>query len=373
LALAAGCSLSALSQQGSGLGKANNDTLIKNQSGDSKGFRPIANLNSFYRVYVGLSYQINNQHGENAVTDKHTIGLNYSITEKSFHPYYKAIFPAAVAGWNLSLLAGYDGVRRVNFFGLGNESLRHPSSERFNWLRTENLYTSVGFDKTIAFFHFLQFNILYDAIKVYEDANRIAVQLKPKLTGAEYSRQSFLGSRVGYTYQKLSSQVIAEKGVEFSASAAYTENLQRRAHSFARFTTDVDVYVPLRRKLSAVIRSGLAAMTGNPDFYQLNTLGGTNTIRGYQRFRFYGKTAFYNQNELRWLTSIATKPFAGQVGVFALFDQGRVWHPGEASNKLHFGYGGGIILAPGNKVVVTGAYAMSNEDKRVHLSIRRVF
>ncbi len=364
--------LAVKSRQGGGLGQSSNDTLIKSAV-NSKGFKPIININNFYRFHVGFSYNITNTREEKSLADQQKAGLNYSISEKSFHPFYQAIFPQAIGAWTLSLQAGYDGVRRVNFFGVGNETARNPANEQFNWLRTENLYANVGISKTLATRHTIGVSLLYDGIRVMDDADRLISKAKNIVEPAEYNRQTFLGSRLAYGYEALNSPVIATKGLQVTSSASYTENMEEHTHSFARFTTDVDVYLPLTGAFSFVTRAGAATITGNANFYQLNTLGGSNTIRGYQRFRFYGKTSFYNQNELRWITTADTRLYKGRFGLFSLFDQGRVWHPGDVSGKIHYGYGGGIILAPKDKYVVTAAFATSEDDKRFHLNLKRIF
>lgn len=367
------CFSVSFSQQGGGGGQVPEDTLIRSRGKEKTGFKPVANRNTFYRWHVGVAYNIvNSDSAEETYTSKHTIGLNYSITEKSFHPYYRAFFPQAISGWNVSLTAGYDGVRRMNYYGVGNETVRDPSNEKFNWLRTENLYGGVGLNKTFRGHHTIGWELLYDGIRVREDEDRLTAEKIGEVATAQYSRQDFLGSRLSYTYSKLDRRIIPTSGWEFITTAAYTENIQRGRHSFARFTGDLDVYIPLFGDFSAALSTGLATVTGNPDFFQLNTVGGTHTLRGFERFRFYGKTSFYNQNELRWLPTVETKLYKGEFGIFSFLDQGRVWHPGDESSKMHIGYGGGIIVSPLNKVTIKLAYGISNEDKRFHLNLKRI-
>jgi hypothetical protein len=56
--------------------------------------------------------------------------------------------------------------------------------------------------------------------------------------------------------------------------------------------------------------------------------------------------------------------------VFA--DQGRVWLDHERSDVWHYGYGGGIILAPFNKLYIAVMYGTSPENKTIfHLDLRR--
>lgn len=361
-------------QQGSGMEQVGEDTLIRNRPVDNGGFKPIANINTFYRVHVGAAYSfVKPDSAENTIRYNHTIGLNYSFTEKSFHPYYRGILPNVIGKLHLQLAAGYDEVRRVNYYGVGNESKRDPNNREFNWLRTETVYASTALTRNFARFHTLGWSVLYDGIRVHNDVGRFASKDTATVEAAQYKRQDFLGSRLFYSFDAINRPYVPTKGLQFVVSGAYTENLVREGHSFARFTGDLNVYVPLFNRLSYVLRTGVATIHGNPDFYQLNSVGGTNTIRGYERFRFYGKTSFYNQNELRWLPTIETKLYTGELGFFALFDQGRVWQPGEISTKMHYGYGGGIIVTPLNKVVITAAYALSNEDGRFHLNLRRIF
>jgi len=57
------------------------------------------------------------------------------------------------------------------------------------------------------------------------------------------------------------------------------------------------------------------------------------------------------------------KIFNGKYGVLGFFDNGRVWYPGETSNTWHTSYGMGVFLSLFNKIVVSGAYGVSKEDR----------
>jgi hypothetical protein len=57
------------------------------------------------------------------------------------------------------------------------------------------------------------------------------------------------------------------------------------------------------------------------------------------------------------------------MGLVAFFDEGRVWQPGESSSKWHYGYGGGIILSPFNKIAIAVTYGISEETTRTNIRI----
>ena len=86
-------------------------------------------------------------------------------------------------------------------------------------------------------------------------------------------------------------------------------------------------------------RTGAATNFGDYDIYFANTLGRSENLRGFWRYRFSGKTSFYQNTELRLALS-KRKNF----GMLGFFDDGRVWIEEEDSKTFHVGYGGGLIF-----------------------------
>jgi hemolysin activation/secretion protein len=259
----------------------------------------------------------------------------------------------------------------MNYYGLGNETKRLTTDNRFNWMRTRNQYASIGLSHRFAKYHTINWNVLYDGIQVLNDENRYVAKTRSTIDPAAFDWQYFLGNRLSYTYTNVNNEAFPTKGIDVTTAAGYTENLQRSGHSFARFTTDLDAYLPLSQTFSIAVRTGAATVTGNPDFYQYSTIGGGRTVRGYRRWRYYGKTAFYNQNELRWVTDVDRGSVYGHFGFLAHYDLGRVWLPGEVSDKLHTGYGAGVIIAPFDKVWVTTVYSFAEEERRFHFTFKK--
>ncbi len=59
----------------------------------------------------------------------------------------------------------------------------------------------------------------------------------------------------------------------------------------------------------------------------------------------------------------------GKAGLLAFVDDGRVWVPQEKSSIWHVGYGGGILVAPFNKILFDVTYGISDEDKLLQLRL----
>jgi outer membrane translocation and assembly module TamA len=173
--------------------------------------------------------------------------------------------------------------------------------------------------------------------------------------------QHFAGLESVYQFRKTNSGIFPTKGIDFLLAAAYIQNLRESARSFANVASSLAFYIPLGRSFCLALRAGGATLSGDADVYHLNKLGGDLNLRGYDRERFLGKTTFYNNNELRWVTNTKNYFYNGKIGLFAFYDNGRVWQPLEKSDKWHFGYGGGLVLIPFNRAALTGSYATSEE------------
>jgi hemolysin activation/secretion protein len=129
----------------------------------------------------------------------------------------------------------------------------------------------------------------------------------------------------------------------------------------------------LGKVVSIGVRAGGSTVSGDANYYHLGKLGGNVNLRGFSRERFYGKQSFYNNNEIRFITNTHNFFFTGKIGVLGFIDNGRVWQPTETSTTWHTGYGGGIIIAPFNKVALTATYGKSKEGTQLLLKAGMFF
>jgi hemolysin activation/secretion protein len=266
---------------------------------------------------------------------------------------------------------GYDGSRRFNYLGTGNETVKQLADDPYYYLRTENIYAETGIDK---FFgnHNIGLNLYYDAVRVSNRSGDFMKQELVNLDKGVLDWQHFGTAGLRYTFSHLNDKIVPTAGIHFSTTAAYTKNLEV-SKSFNRYSGNLGLYIPLFKLFSLFINTGAATLTGDPEFYQLNNIGGNITLRGYIRNRFYGRTTFYDQNEFRWIPNFRSYIFNGKLGLIALYDLGRVWNPGEVSDTWHYGYGGGLMLVPFNKISATIYYSVSKEDKVVNLRVGKFF
>ena len=294
---------------------------------------------------------------------ENSIKFKYSINRGAFYIDYRTTFYQLLGKWNGFVGAGAGIPAVVNFFGVGNESSLETYDRSFFRLRSHEYYGKLGVNRSFGNSH-LEVGSFYQTVRIKADDDKFIKDFMND-GGHTYdlSRNHFIGANITYKYQNTDHLIIPSKGFKFLSSAAYTFNLNDADRSFTRLSSDAAVYIPVVKFISLAVRAGGAVNIGDAEFYQLNILGSHENMRGYRKYRFYGKQSFYNNNELRFMFNARTKVFNGKYGLVTFFDNGRVWYPGENSNTWHTGYGVGAFVSLFNKIVLSGAYGISKDDK----------
>ncbi len=292
---------------------------------------------------------------------KQKIGVNYSLSQRAVNLIYTGIFPNIIGKWSLALLANYDFIRWTNFYGLGNETILTTKNLNYNRMRTREALGTLGFTRKAGNNSF-DIHGFYQSVKIINDVDRYTAKNIAPIDSAVFKIKKFAGIAAAYTFSKLNDPIVPTSGIIVSANGSYTQNINESDKNFWKYGGNLQLYVPLFYKFSLAISGAVETVDGNPEFYQYPSIGGGQDLRGFQRQRFYGKTAFYNSNEFRFISKVRSYLFNGKAGLLAFVDDGRVWIPNENSNTLHVGYGGGVILDPFNFLFVDITYGFSKED-----------
>ena len=321
----------------------------------------------------GIGYRIQTAKNGRAPFDaEHSLTFNYVLNRGGFFIEYKSLWYEALGSWNLGLLARTDLPDVVNFHGIGNESAYERGNNRFYRLRTSEIFGGISINKLVDSAHFFEFQPYYHSVKIKMDSDRIISDKDVPVGKTDFTRDHFAGAEASYNFSRKNDPLAPTKGFEFGLSGSYNHNLKETSKQFTRFTSYATSYLQVHRNLTLALRVGGETLQGEPEFYQLSNIGGSENLRGYRRQRFYGKTSFYNNNELRWLRTTGSKLFH-KVGLLGFVDQGRVWQPGEDSDTWHVGYGGGLVIIPFNKIVLNGTIGTSKQGNIIHARIGYLF
>ncbi len=328
---------------------------------DKKGPGVILSYNSDDHIHAGLKYVIEKQQWrKHPFGYRHELGARYSISEGAFSFDYRGIVTRLIGNWNLTLNANYDFVRWNNFFGIGNETIRETNDRDFNRVRSKELYAGAGLQRTFAGYHHTAITSFYRTIEIINDPGRYITKLSPSFLS--FDTKKFWGGKLDYYYQNIDHAAVPTKGIRLGADITFMQNLEQSDSAVTNFSTVLNIYLPLSKSLVFALKTGGAQLIGKPEFYQLNRLTGSKTLRGFRKYRFYGESMFYNQAEIQFIRDIQSFLFNGKIGLIAFYDIGRVWQPGELSDTWHYGYGGGIMLAPFNKFSVAVFYGLSRDE-----------
>jgi hypothetical protein len=330
---------------------------------DKRGFRPSISYNYADRIYVGLGYGWTHFHWRKPpFVFKQKFGVNYSISQTAFSYTYAGIFPNTIGRWDLSLLGNYDAIRWTNFYGLGNETILTTKNHDYNRMRSREILGTIGLNRKVGN-NFFDIHGFYQSVKIINDNNRYTVKNIAPIDSTVFNVKDFAGIAAEYSFSKLNDAIVPTAGITLSGNISYTQNVNESSKSFWKYGGNLQLYIPLFYKFSLAVSGGIETVDGSPEFYQYPSIGGGLDLRGFQRQRFYGKTAFYNSNEFRFISKVRSYLFNGKAGLLAFVDDGRVWMPSEKSNTLHVGYGGGVILDPFNFIFVDITYGFSDEDQ----------
>ncbi len=343
--------------------------VFRNFLYDKKGIKPTFFYSDEDRFFVGLGYGWEHHKWKKLpFAFKQYIGVNYSISQKAFSATYKGLFPGAIGKFDLSLLANYDAVRWTNFYGLGNETLLTTQDRDYNRMRTKQAIGSLGLSRRFGKIG-ISLNAFYQSIEIINDEERYIAKVIAPVMPVVFDTKNFAGAIFNFNFSKLNDLAVPTSGITLNGNVSFTQNVKETDLSFWKYGGKIQLYVPLISKFSIATSAGVSSVSGNPEFYQYPEIGGGMNLRGFQRQRFYGKTAFYNSNELRFISDIKTYIMNGKAGLLVFVDDGRVWVPQEKSSVWHVGYGGGILVAPFNKVLFDVTYGISDEDKVIQLRL----
>lgn len=339
---------------------------------DKAGFKPSVFYNFQDRIYVGLGYKtLHNAWRKEPFASKQLFDVHYSISESAFSFTYTALFPKTIGNSDLSLLANYDVIRWIRFWGLGNDTKYIPKDRMFftarsrQWIIQPSVIHASGFS-TVTFSPFIQ------GVQILNDTDKFIS--KTFITNTQdYKWRTFAGASLNYKFIKLNDSIVPTKGFMFFADVTDAQNLKESNKNFVRVGGNMQLFVPLGSSFSYVFRSGAATVTGKPEFYQYPSIGGGPNMRGFKRDRFRGKTAFWNTSDLRFISNVKSYFFSVKAGLIAFFDNGRVWMPGENSDTWHTDAGGGITIAPFNKIQADITYGFSSDGRVIQVRINKYF
>ncbi|MBL7746145.1 MAG: BamA/TamA family outer membrane protein [Chitinophagaceae bacterium] len=308
----------------------------------------------------------------------HTFAANHSLSTSAFRFRYSNEF-IGVIGEKMDLTTDID-VRSpnniTNFFGYGINTVydkTKPGKFRYYRARYDLADASLLLRQRFSDKVMLSFGPTFQYYEMDADdkLNMVRYISQTALNGLDpttvNTKQKYFGALVNLLIDTRDHRVLPSKGVYWENKVRYLGGLGDTKYKTTQLSTDFSIYLNLiKDRLTFANRIGAGVTTGDNgfEFHQAQYLGSEENLRGFRKFRFAGKTKFYNQAELRLrLANFKTYLFPAAFGLHAFVDAGRVWVKNDADSKMKVGYGGGFWFSPLRRILLSFTYAMSDEDK----------
>ena len=258
--------------------------------------------------------------------------------------------PAYWDGWRLGLTLSLTRANRLGYFGQGNTTtFDHDSTSgpgRTYFYRVSRMTRSARLT--------LQRRIAGPLrVLVGGSLEHTAFRALPGST--RYQRDSTgpfndRVARAGIVFDRRDLEVDQHRGV-------FAEALVGSGRGYTRISAALHVYVHPLDRLILAARVGGETITGTAPLAVQQTmetsdgpvvaLGGVRSLRGYYPGRFVGPGKIVGGVEARY--GLVWAPRVLEVKLFAFYDAGRVFGPGESirltRHGLHAALGGGVALA----------------------------
>ncbi len=332
---------------------------------------PNAGYNPDDGVKLGINFSsVRNNFVQDPFTTKHTFKANYSFATQGLDGTYKGFFANATNSWMFAVEAKATSPNFAqNFYGFGNEThyFDEEKGDDYKRVRIESYQIKPAYRYEGDLGGQFEIAASFETLKVEKTSGRFVTD-SPGISPEVFRFQNYLGAQINYDYERYNSKSKPTLGFGFHWESGWKYNIKQSDKQFGFINTSLNFNVPIDRLERFVWASKFkykARLEDGFDFYQAATLGGNDELRGFRPERFTGKQAFLHSSDIRWnIGEINGGLVPMQYGMLVGFDYGRVWNPGESSNKWHNSYGVGFWVNAIESLTMQTSYFKSVDGGR---------
>ena len=310
---------------------------------------------------------------------------NYAFQTGAYNIIYEGSFREVFNALDLDIDLSVKAPDFVsNYFGLGNNTPRIVEDEDFYEYRKNEIDLDMGLKIRFGDDDYFKVGPAYrftDVVK--EETNFLSTTLAdvdPNSFGPKHYAGVFFETELNFTDNKY----YPRDGVRWNLYSGWYQGLAGVDQNFSRLRSELSFYytpfITDNFPVTFALRFGGVSNIGDFLFFQANTLGGNQglgrpgNLRGFVRDRYAGRSALYQNTEMRIrLVNFHLYILPVQVGILGLMDHGKVFSDNTTSEIWHSGYGGGIFIQPVGKWVFTATYTTSEENSLWNLNLGFIF
>nr|WP_294896681.1 metallophosphoesterase [uncultured Pedobacter sp.] len=343
-----------------------NEYLPDNFKYDKSGFLPNANFkNGKDGVLLGLVYQTKHYGFRKApYSYEQKLSLLHAVNTKAIIGKYRATFYSLFAHkYDLLINADYAGpAYSFNYYGIGNGTANINDDIDYYRVQSESYDAQFYVQRRMS--EKIKFGIGpgFQLVKINSGGGESFLS---KQTIDYKNPGRFLALKSYLDISLVDDKIKPQTGLKWHNAVDYYNEIGGDKDKFVRLSTDLSAFgTPnVGLPLTLALRLGAQTNIGSYKFYQANTIGNHNNLRGFRNERFSGKSAYYANSELRFpVSSFRNYILTGDFGVYGFYDIAKVNNSFADANNWHQGYGPGIWINFYNKILVTTGYGFSKES-----------
>ncbi|WP_430968476.1 metallophosphoesterase [Spongiimicrobium sp. 2-473A-2-J] len=341
--------------------------LIKNSNNmviPTVGFNP----DDGFRIGLTDTYTFNGFR-QNPFTSQHTFNAAFYFATSGFDFGYKGEFANVFGKANLELLGKFTSPNfSINFFGFGNDTpnLDDDLELDFNRVKIQTIRVAPSLVWRGDLGSKFRLGVSFEDIEVEETEGRF---IETFFTSSNLDNEnSFVGADAEYTYSNADNDAFPTVGMATSLHMGFKSSTENSGQSYGFIIPSLSFdykLIPSGRLVLATKWKAHFNLGDDFEFYQAASIGGFDGLRGFRNQRFTGKTAYYQNTDLRLsLRKLRAGILPLSMGIYGGFDYGRVWFPNDSSDVWHTSYGGGFFMNVVNITSVNLALFSSDDGLR---------
>ena len=327
------------------------------------GYFPSFAYNPEDGLFLGLSAKYTTYGFKRApFASQHQLKLGFALLTKGAILGYEGVFTDLFGQWDFQL--GVDAQTPLytnNFYGYGNNTpdleVTEGKDRDFHRVRlaTASLHPALlrKYNSGATF----SIGPTLELFSLDNNPDRFIGSIQESLPDDIFERKWYLGVQGAYNYRNQDDHIHPSRGIAVNLQGGWKKQLNKPGQQFAHIRSAFSFYQKLEPtgRFVFATRVGLAhRFNDRYEFFQASTIGGSGpeaNFRGMRRDRFTGRTALYQNIDLR-ITILNSSDWGlpMSLGILGGFDHGRVWSKFDETrgDRWHSSYGAGIWVSPLN-------------------------
>ncbi|MFI5133232.1 MAG: BamA/TamA family outer membrane protein [Chitinophagales bacterium] len=326
-------------------------------------------------VFLGESVRFTRQgFRKSPYAQVHQFSVTHSLATQAYSFKYFGEFVDAIGKTDILLNAHIKAPNNTtNFFSFGNESVYDKTQSlkiKYYRARYQTGEFSILLKHKIGSAVSFIWGPLYQYSRFDSADNKNRYILMAPANGLDpatfYKNKSWGGGQLTLSIDDRDNKLMPARGINWQTTLRVLNGIDQFSNNLTQLNSDLALYTSFSKNAGFVLATRFGAgmnFNNNFEFFQAQTLGSIENLRGYRKNRFAGKSMAYNNTEMRIrIAEFKTYLFPGSIGLLFFNDIGRVWVKNDTSSVWHDGYGAGLWFSPLHRLAITASFTTSKEN-----------